>query len=139
MRRSIFKCSLCLLCLIFMLLGCGSKENENINNIENSEDGIVHTESSEGESTELTGNLEEAFPVRSEDGMQVLEERFYLLHIDDAFISNEFFTMEVPQELVGKISCILELDTSTEQSILKKVSFFIDELAEGYTFGCIKA
>ena len=133
MRRSIFKCSLCLLCLIFMLLGCGSKENENINNIENSEDGIVHTESSEGESTELTGNLEEAFPVRSEDGMQVLEERFYLLHIDDAFISNEFFTMEVPQELVGKISCILELDTSTEQSILKKVSFFIDELAEGYT------
>ena len=70
MRRSIFKCLLCLLCLIFMLLGCGSKENENINDIENSEDGIVHTESSEGESTELTGNLEEAFPVRSEDGMQ---------------------------------------------------------------------
>lgn len=134
MRGRIFKCSLYLSCLIFMLLGCGSKENENINIIENSEDGIVHTEPSEGESTELSSNLAESLPVITENGMQVLTEgRFYLLHIDDALISNEFFTMEVPQELVGKVSCILELDTNTEQNFLKTAAFFMDDLAEGYT------
>lgn len=134
MRGRIFKCSFYISCLIFILLGCGSKENENINVTENSENGILHTEPSGGESTELPGNLAEPLPVITENGMQVLTEgRFYLLHIDDALISNEFFTMEVPQELVGKVSCILELDASTDQSILKTAAFFIDNLAEGYT------
>lgn len=110
-----------ILCMTVSLCGCRRTGNESKETFGN-------------ESTDNSGKKTETVPGTTEDGMTVLEEgRFYLLPVADTAICNEFFSMEVPQEMAGKVSCILEVDTNEGNSSLKTVAFFLDELAEGYT------
>lgn len=58
-------------------------------------------------------------------GMEtVIEGQFYHFPITSTMIDNQFFSMEVPQEMVGKVNCILKVRTDKDGYTLDSVFFY---------------
>lgn len=58
-------------------------------------------------------------------GMEtVIEGQFYHFPITSTMIDNQFFSMEVPQEMVGKVNCILKVRTDKDGYTLDSAFFY---------------
>lgn len=65
--------------------------------------------------------------------MEILQEgRFYRFTVNSTVIDNPLFTMEVPQELAGRVNCIVTVDNVNGEYVLESAFFYDPESAFFY-------
>lgn len=126
-----------------LITGCGqtnSRQSTVENSAEsgvddnNSAENIRDDDSAENGSDDDSADVQEILPTIAIEGAEtLLEGRFYRIPINTARIENDYFTMEVPEDLLENTSCIVEIGADGDGCpVLEKAFFFVDSIVKSY-------
>ncbi len=132
-------------CMIAALItGCGqtSPQPSAVDGSAESNSGDDNSAESDGDDDNSAKNgsgddstaVQEILPTIAIEGAEtLLEGRFYRIPINTERIENDYFTMEVPEDLSENTSCIVEIGTDGgRRPVLEKAFFFVDSIVKSY-------